>query len=258
MKVGLTTYSLHNKDFREQLHSIIKCGITPDFVIVHYAGIYKLARVVNFLKRTVSQYRFNSISYLLSYSKGRIATTTKYKLNEEEKKQVDRCLSSIKIIHSGGINSKGTIKTLQNLGEAIIVCNSGILNAGVLSLPNITFLNVHASQLPKYRGINNVEWALWENSELYGTIHEIAVEIDEGDILLQEKIDTSGVELKSIAEYRTYCFYKSNAMVGSAIKGYLESKLNFVKQNIATGPLHQYYKMHPILKGYLEKKLQPK
>jgi len=256
MKVGLTTYSLHNKDFREQLYSMIKNGVTPDFIIVHYAGLYKVAKVVNFLKRVFSQYKLKSIAYLLSYNKVKTPLSAKYKLNDEEQKQVDRCLSSIKIISKGGINSKDTIKTLQNLGEAIIVCNSGILNGQVLSLSNIIFLNVHASQLPKYRGINNVEWALWENNEVYGTIHKIAVGIDEGDILLQEKIDISGNALKSIAEYRAYCFFKSNAMVGLAIKGYQEKKLAFVKQDITTSPLAQYYSMHSILKGYLEKRLQ--
>ncbi|HTB33184.1 MAG TPA: formyltransferase family protein [Bacteroidia bacterium] len=255
MKIGLTTYSFGNKDFREQLSSMLKNGIKPDFIILHYGGKYKFLKGFNFLKKTLNQQRFKSISFLLSYKKSRPTHISGYKLNEEEAKVVDRFISSATIINTKGINSASAITTISELGDVIIACNSGKLNSEVLNLPNAIFLNVHASKLPAYRGMNNVEWALWENCDIYATVHRISKMIDEGDILLQEKIDTAKSELKIISDYREYSFYKGNELMGKAIQGYLKKEIHFTKQEPTSNPLSQYYIMHPILKEYLQKKL---
>jgi len=255
MKTGLTTHSLSNKDFREQLYSMLQQGIKPDFIILHYSGRHRFSKASGFIKKVLKQYKLKSLSYILSRNKGNISAAT-YKLNVKAEKEVDAFLSSVKIIPANGINSASTIALIKGMGYAIIACNSGKLNAAVLSLSNAIFLNVHASKLPAYRGMNNIEWALWENHDIYGTIHRISKGIDEGDILLQEKIETP--KLQTIAEYRAYSFFKSNALMGKAVKGYLDKKLSFAKQEVSGKPLDQYYVMHPILKEYLAKKLAGK
>ncbi len=172
-----------------------------------------------------------------------------------DSKEVDKFISKAKIIHAIDINDASTIHTIKTLGEVLIISNSGKLNSRVLDIPNVIFLNVHASKLPMYRGMNNVEWALWENNAIYGTIHKISQGIDEGAILYQEKIEIDEKILKSISEYREYCFSISNVFIGKAAKGYLDNTYSFAKQDVGAAPLSQYYVMHPILKGYLNKKL---
>lgn len=252
MKTGLTTHSLSNKDFREQLYSMLQQGIKPDFIILHYSGRYRFSKASGFIKKVLKQYKLKSLSYILSRSKGNTSVST-YKLSAEAEKETDTFLSLAKVIPANGINSASTIALIKSMGYAIIACNSGKLNAAVLNLNNAIFLNVHASKLPAYRGMNNVEWALWVNQDMYGTIHRISKGIDEGDILLQDKIETPN--LQTIAEYREYSFFKSNALMGKAVKGYLDKKLSFTKQEIGGKPIDQYYVMHPILKEYLNKKL---
>ncbi len=255
MKIGLTTYSLDNKDFREQLSSMLKNGIKPDFIIRHYGGIHKFAKRINFLRRTIKQRRLKTISFLSSYRKKKPIQVT-YKLNDEDSKQVNDFISTTKIITVKGINHVSTIQTIKGLGEVIIACNSGKLNSEVIGVSSAIFLNVHASKLPMYRGMNNVEWALWENNEIYCTIHRISKGIDEGDILLQEKIEVDTSKLKSISDYRAFCFFKRNELMGKAISGFLDKRLLFTKQDTLGNPLAQYYTMHPILKEYLNKKLK--
>jgi methionyl-tRNA formyltransferase len=52
-----------------------------------------------------------------------------------------------------------------------------------------TFINVHYSTLPKYRGRANVNWALInDESHVAITIHKITPELDEGNILFQKSI----------------------------------------------------------------------
>jgi methionyl-tRNA formyltransferase len=62
-----------------------------------------------------------------------------------------------------------------------------ILPADLLELS--TFINVHYSPLPQYRGRANVNWALI-NDEPYAaiTIHKISSDLDEGNILFQQLI----------------------------------------------------------------------
>jgi folate-dependent phosphoribosylglycinamide formyltransferase PurN len=255
MKIGLTTHNLHNEDFLEEVYSLLKNGISPDFILLHYGGRYRWFKSFNFIKKIILQYRIKSISYLLSYNKKKFTPGVKYKLSNAGIHEVEHHLASIKIINVKGINSRSTIKTIKEMGEVIIVCNSGILHSEILALPESIFLNVHSSKLPMYRGMNNIEWTLWNNHELYGTIHRISPGIDEGDILYQEKINTDNLNLKKIAEYREYGFFKSRALIGKAIRGYLDGTLKFIKQNASGSPLSQYYSMHPILKEYLDKRL---
>ena len=49
------------------------------------------------------------------------------------------------------------------------------------------FVNLHNSPLPKYRGVNPVNWALKNNERTHGvTLHHIDEGIDSGDIIDQE------------------------------------------------------------------------
>lgn len=255
MKIGITTYSFDNKDFREQLSSMLKNGVNPDFIILHYKGADKVLKGIKFLQKTIKQRRFKTILFLLSYRKNKKITIAKYKLSDDDSKEVDRFISTAKIIPALEINDASSIHTIKTLGEVLIISNSGKLTSRVIGIPNVIFLNAHASKLPMYRGMNNVEWALWENNEIYGTIHRISKEIDEGDILYQKKIEPDKNNLKSIKEYREYFFYKSNELMGKALRGYLDKELFFIRQEAPKALPAQYYTMHPILKGYLEKKL---
>ena len=108
----------------------------------------------------------------------------------------------VQIIKVKGINDSSTLNKLKMFESSVIVCNSGILKENVLSLTNIIFLNIHTSKLPQYRGMNNVEWALYDNNDVYVTVHKISRGIDEGDILYQDKIDIENKDLKLIEDYR--------------------------------------------------------
>ena len=254
MKIGITTHNLNNKDFQEQLFSMLKHDVKPDFIIVHYAGIFKIIKYLRFFKKTVKQYRFKSLHFFFNFGKKKNSQSN-YSLASEEIITVNNFIKSCRIIKTNGINDASTIKRIKNLGESIIVCNSGILKARGLALPNVIFLNIHSSKLPEYRGMNNIEWTLWDNKEIYVTIHKISKAIDEGDILYQEKIETEIVFLASIQNYRDYCFFKSNEIIGKAINRYVNNGLRFLGQENKGNLLSQYYTMHPILKNILNQKL---
>ncbi len=68
-----------------------------------------------------------------------------------------------------------------------------ILPAGVLAVPRVAPLNVHASLLPKYRGASPIQRCLIDGvSEAGVTIMRMDVGMDTGDVILQRSMDVSG------------------------------------------------------------------
>jgi folate-dependent phosphoribosylglycinamide formyltransferase PurN len=258
MKIGITTHSVRDTEFRVQLNSMLKFNVPPDFVIFHDAGVYYLVRkAFKFLIKTIKQYRIKSLTFILSRYKLKEAPKDMiFGLLPEENSQIDNFLNTVSFIKTRGINEKSTIETIKGLGAVIISCNSGILRKDVLALSNAVFLNIHAAKLPQYRGMSNVEWALFENNDIYVTVHKISRGIDEGDILYQEKIETENVNLKTINDYRNYCFFKSNEVLGKALYKYLNREITFCEQDRKGEPLLQYYVMHPVLRKMLQERIE--
>lgn len=82
------------------------------------------------------------------------------------------------------------MKIAQLMPDFIIVVAYGqFLGKGVLSLPRLGCLNVHASLLPKYRGAAPLQYALWKGDPETGTtIMRMIEKMDAGPMLAQEKI----------------------------------------------------------------------
>lgn len=71
----------------------------------------------------------------------------------------------------------------------IVVAYGRILTPGLLVLPKVGCLNVHASLLPQYRGAAPISWALIRGARETGvTVQWMAQELDAGAIFLQERV----------------------------------------------------------------------
>jgi len=61
-----------------------------------------------------------------------------------------------------------------------------ILGEQTLGLASIGAVNVHPSLLPRFRGVNAVQWAMYEGESRVGlTIHEMVPAVDSGAVLAQ-------------------------------------------------------------------------
>jgi methionyl-tRNA formyltransferase len=74
--------------------------------------------------------------------------------------------------------------------QAIVVAAYGqLLPLGLLAIPPLGCINVHASLLPKYRGAAPINWALIRGERVTGvTIMSIEQTLDTGPILLQSEL----------------------------------------------------------------------
>lgn len=73
---------------------------------------------------------------------------------------------------------------------AVVVAYGKILPPAMLDIPRHGFLNVHASQLPKYRGAAPIQWAIARGERKTGvTIMRITEGLDSGPILGTREVD---------------------------------------------------------------------
>ena len=99
---------------------------------------------------------------------------------------------NIEVFQTDSIKNDIELKNkLKNLNPDFFITFAfgQILTQEVLDIPKIATINLHASLLPKYRGANPIQRAIYNGDEETGITTMItALELDAGDICLQEKI----------------------------------------------------------------------
>jgi methionyl-tRNA formyltransferase len=90
--------------------------------------------------------------------------------------------------------------------ETLIVsaANRYIYPKKIISKPNLTIINYHASLLPKFPGRNSEAWTIYAGEEYGGiTWHFVDENLDSGKIIVQEKVKLSD-EITSFELLRIY------------------------------------------------------
>jgi methionyl-tRNA formyltransferase len=113
-------------------------------------------------------------------------------------RQVGKGMKAIALAHNVPVFQPESINTPEGvaglramLPDLLVVAAYGqILSNDVLAVPSKGGINVHASLLPKYRGAAPVAWAIYHGEKQTGvTIIRMSVQLDAGDMLLQEVVD---------------------------------------------------------------------
>ena len=139
------------------------------------------------------------------------------------------------------LNSKETADVLKKKKIKYLVnCGAGIFRDIIIDIPGMKIINAHAGRLPGYRNMNVVEWAIYNNDPVVGTIHLIDKGIDTGDVLMEREIDVTNHE--DIVAIRESAFDKVIKMVGEVIIGLEEGWVKPVSQDRGG---RRWYRMHP-------------
>lgn len=96
-------------------------------------------------------------------------------------------------IISDNVNSDEVLNKLKEVNPDLIVSVSmnQIVKKEILQMPPERCINVHCAPLPKYAGMSPYVWALANNEDhSAATIHYMEEGLDEGDIIVQDKIST--------------------------------------------------------------------
>ena len=145
-----------------------------------------------------------------------------------------------------------TIDKIRGKEPAIFVFYSGgILKGPVLDTTSNEFIISHMGSVPRYRGMNVVEWAYLENHPLEVSVMVIDSGIDSGDILDKYPIDIKNAQ--TIAGLRKSGYETGVKATARAILDYSQGKLERKSQQ---GSARYYYRMHDDLREKILQKLK--
>jgi methionyl-tRNA formyltransferase len=138
----------------------------------------------------------------------------------------------------------------------IVFTGGGMIRQNILAIPKLGILNCHLGILPKYRGMDVVEWPAVENAldkEGLGlTLHYMNEGLDTGPILLHRRI-----ELKKKDSFKSIRKRLESLMADLVYEGLqllIENKIDIMEQQMNAG--RQYFVMHQRMKEYAQKQLR--
>lgn len=105
---------------------------------------------------------------------------------------------------------------------AIVVAYGLIIPGNFISVPKMGFLNLHPSDLPKYRGAAPLQWTLLNGEkESAICIMQIDEGMDSGDVLFREKFSVDNRDYQSLHDY---CKIRGAEMLLEVINNYPDFK----------------------------------
>ena len=104
-----------------------------------------------------------------------------------------------------------------------------ILSQEVIDIPKFATINLHASLLPEYRGANPIAQSIIEGKKYTGiTTMKTVLELDAGDICLQEKIEIT--EEMNVIELMEEISKISPKLLDKTLKGLYSGELKSIPQ----------------------------
>lgn len=163
----------------------------------------------------------------------------------------------IPFVSAPDLNDTRVENKLASIAPHLIVfTGGGLIRSNILSIPSLGIMNCHSGILPRYRGMDVVEWPLLEGdvqkAQVGLTLHYMDRGVDTGPLLLQHH-ETLRAE-DSIESIRARLEPRMIELVLNGIRGLQSGTLEPTPQVVDKGK--QYYVMHPRLKKLVERKLR--
>jgi folate-dependent phosphoribosylglycinamide formyltransferase PurN len=154
-------------------------------------------------------------------------------------------------------NAEVSEASIRDLAPDLIVfTGGGLIRKNILAIPSIGVLNCHSGLLPRYRGMDTLEWSILEAQDTLPriglTLHFMDAGVDTGPILRHyQKQLQSGEDLVSI---RQRLEPEMVRLVIEGVRDLQRGALQAQVQNSSEG--RQYYVIHPRLQERAARKLQ--
>ena len=104
---------------------------------------------------------------------------------------------NIPLRHPNKLNNNDDFNFIKNSGVkyVVVVAYGQIIPEKILDIPNIIFLNIHASLLPKWRGAAPIQRSIIEMDKTTGvSIMKIVPKLDAGPYMMQESVNIGNKE----------------------------------------------------------------
>lgn len=140
----------------------------------------------------------------------------------------------------------------DNQLDVLVNCAGVIFKSRLLQAPRIGMLNAHMARLPRFRGMNVLEWSVWFGEQPGVTVHFVTPGIDRGDVLCFREIPIASDDTIASLRARSYEFMVES--VADCIARLREGRADRTPQRPEDG--RQYFVMHPRLLRITESRLE--
>ncbi|MDF1646692.1 MAG: formyltransferase family protein [Legionellaceae bacterium] len=232
----LVVLARYDSRFAIQFLNQLKCaGVRPSLIVVAKTSLKQRFKMFRFLARKIGvldALRYN-IKFLTPLVKRAVSFGFSAKLP-------DFTAFGSEVFFCKNINALSVVNKLKSEQyQKIILAQSGIIREGILSLENKWIVNVHPGQLPFYRGVDVVKWALFNQDLVEVTLHIVRKGVDTGEVLLSQPVSVESDDKVEDIE-RKATTLSIDLLVEAALKG----PNHYGKgayQDLSLG--HQYYLM---------------
>lgn len=136
------------------------------------------------------------------------------------------------------INSPEAVALIKELGiDILLLGGPEIVKEEAIKAPRRGILNCHPSDIARFRGCSNVEWAIYEDYPIRISCHFISKEVDAGPLVYQGRFDY--LPGMTYAEIRTGIIY---AQARTMIEGVKKLRANPLMP-LTTPPQGEYRKV---------------
>lgn len=161
----------------------------------------------------------------------------------------------IPVVSCHDLNDRVVVETLKRTRPRLVVfTGGGLIRAEVLAHAGEGILNCHMGILPRYRGMDVVEWPLLEGKpdHVGMTVHFMDAGIDTGDILRLQRIPLEPQD--DIERLRNRFEPAMCRLLTETCIDYLQGRLERRPQRPQDG--RQYFMMHPRLLEIVRQRLR--
>lgn len=163
-------------------------------------------------------------------------------------------LHAIPYMQAGDHNDARALAFLRETNANLMTfAGGGLLRAELLALPGLGVLNCHTGMLPRYRGMDVVEWTAAEGKVAQvgfgASLHFMERGVDSGPILLQECLEARAGEDFARVRERLEVVMVRLMLAGAA--GLRDGELKATPQAPEAG--RQYYVMHTRTGAFAER-----
>jgi hypothetical protein len=136
--------------------------------------------------------------------------------------------------------------------DLMILAGTPIMRKPLLEVPRLGTINAHQGELPRFRGMNVIEWAILEGRAPTITVHFIDTGIDTGQIIATEPVAILPEDTLDVVRMRAST--QQSDLLARTAHAALVGPLPRRPQRSKEG--RQYFAMHPQLRAIAEQRLR--
>lgn len=157
--------------------------------------------------------------------------------------------AGLPVVRVSDLNAAAAVAAVRAAGVQVVVnAGGGLFRPGLIEAVPGGILNAHMGPLPRFRGMNALEWSLLLDAPPAVTLHFVAAGIDTGDLIAQEPIPVRAGD--TIAALRARYVPVAVELVAAHLAAAGAGAAPLQPQRRGDG--RQYFAMHPRLRQVAE------